>query len=111
MNSRKLFSLILGVFTLAVVVSVSPSSTNHRRGDGQVIGRPSQPQIANGGGPAPPYPPPKPNFGMLVADGGGPAPPYPPPNLNFGALIADGGGPAPPYPKPPLTTFGSMLAV
>ena len=89
MNSRKLFSLILRVFSVAVVVSLPAFSTNHPWGDAYITGSPGQPQIADGGGPAPPYPPP-PSFGMLVADGG---------------------GPAPPYPKPPVATFGSLLAV
>ncbi len=33
-----------------------------------------------------------------LADGGGPAPPFPPPG---GGLLPDGGGPAPPFPPAP----------
>ena len=88
MNSRRLFSLILSVFNVAVVVSLPVFSTNDPWGDAQITGSALQPLIADGGGPAPPYPPLPPSFGMLVADGGGPAPPYPPPVATFGSLLA-----------------------
>ena len=73
---------------------------------------------ADGGAPAPPFPPwpeggllvadgfplpppwPPDAGGLLVADGGLPAPPFPP-WPRGGLLVADGGLPAPPFPPWP----------
>ncbi|HWW17886.1 MAG TPA: hypothetical protein VNY81_04610 [Candidatus Saccharimonadales bacterium] len=106
MNLRKVCTLILAVFTSLIILS-GYSTSHHWRG-GQLVVAPSLPSevIADGGGPAPPYPP-NASFGTLIADGGGPAPPYPP-SASFGTLIADGGGPAPPYPPNP--SFGTLIA-
>lgn len=94
MESRRIFSWT--VLACAALLGLSFAvSFNHSRWVTPASGSSLQQLIADGGGPAPPYPPQK--FGDLIADGGGPAPPYPPIAV-FGALIADGGGPAPPYP-------------
>jgi hypothetical protein len=87
MNSQKLSSLILGVFTTAVALSLlSASSTKHQQTNGPSV----QPQVADGSGPVPPIPPKT----ALLADGSGPVPPIPPRTM----LLADGSGPVPPIP-------------
>jgi hypothetical protein len=71
MNSRKLLSLILGVFTATVALTLSVPSTNQYQ---QPNGASIQPQVADGSGPVPPLPPQV----VLLADGSGPVPPLPP---------------------------------
>ena len=81
MNSQKLFSLILGVFTAAGALSLSSArSTNHQ----QIKGASVQ-EVADGSGPVPPPIQPR---SVLLADGSGPIPPpiQPQPSFNFLAV-------------------------
>jgi hypothetical protein len=98
MNSQKLSSLILGVFTTAVALSLLfASSTNHQQTNGASV----QPQVADGSGPVPPPIQPQ---NVLLADGSGPVPP---PVAPRNVLLADGSGPVPP-PVAPQPSFNSL---
>ena len=86
MNSRNVFRLILPIFTLAALVSVPASSTNHPR---HLVASPlsgTEALLADSGGPVPPLPPPP---HALIGDSGGPVPPLPPPPHES---ATDGGG-------------------
>lgn len=88
MTSRKLFGLILGVFTVALwKPSALPFAPTEK----------ASPVLADGSGPVPPLPPAAPSR-LFVADGSGPVPPLPP----RAVLLADGSGPVPPLPPKQL---------
>jgi len=97
MNAWKLCSLILGSFTLAVLLSLS--STDRSQHNNQLVGTPAQTQRVDGGGPVPPV-----QLRSLMADGAGPVPPRPPKRAL--SLMADGAGPVP--PRPPKRALNLM---
>jgi hypothetical protein len=97
MNSQKLSSLILGVFTTAVALSLLlVSSKNHQQTKGGSV----RSEVADGSGPVPP---PVHPLNVLLADGSGPVPP---PVHSLNVLLADGSGPVP----PPVHSLNVLLA-
>ena len=113
MYFRKLSSLVLAAFASFVLVMPSTRSTSQLNHNQKSKGISTQPWVADGGAPVPPYPKPPASANLkstVVADGGAPVPPYPPPvsGLPQLVLLADGGAPVPPYP-PPLPPQNSKV--
>src|SRR6202040_3816981 len=102
MNSQKLSSLILGVFTMAVASSLLfASATNHQQTNASVQSEMADVHsqnvlLADGSRPVPP-PPQVQLQNVLLADGSRPVPPPPPVQLQ-NVLLADGSRPVPPPP-------------